>query len=311
MSSSFITSIKYAMKNLKIKLVISFMSFVSHMPLSWLQAIGRVVGRGYFALNKKRRIIAQCNIEHCFPELNSDEQAELLKKNAQETGMWFCETPYVWFSSPERAMKKVTIKNPEKLQQAFDKQKGVVIIMPHFGNWEMMNYYLPQNYPSACMYKEAESATLEKIITDSRERVGTKMFNVDMTGVRQALKHLKQGNLLVILSDHLPRKSAGVYAPFFGLQALTGKMTHTFARHNKAEALVVTATRKPQGAGFEIEFHEVENMASEDPVAAATGLNKAIEKVVRTAPEQYQWLYKRFARQPDGELSIYKKYKKA
>ncbi len=159
--------------------------------------------------------------------------------------------------------------------------------------------------------KEAASATLEKIITDSRERVGTKMFKVDLTGVRQALKHLKQGNLLVILSDHLPEKNAGVYAPFFGQQALTGKMTPTFARHNKATALVVSATRKTKGAGFEIEFHDVENMDSKDPLAAATGLNKAIEKVIRTAPAQYQWLYKRFARQPDGELNIYQKHKKS
>lgn len=304
-----ITTAQQSMKNLKIKLVISLMSAVSLMPLSWHQAIGRVVGRAYFALNKKRRLIAQCNIEHCFPELSKATRDELLKKNAEETGMWFCETPYVWFSSPERAMTKATIKNPEKLQKAFDKQKGVVIVMPHFGNWEMMNYYLPQNYPSACMYKEADSATLEKIITDSRERVGTKMFTVDMTGVRQALKHLKKGNLLVILSDHLPERTAGVYAPFFGLRALTGKMTHTFARHNQADVLVVTATRKPKGAGFEIEFHDVEDMDSKDPLAAATGLNNAIEKIVRTKPEQYQWLYKRFGRQPDGEPTIYKKYK--
>ena len=299
------------MKNFKFKLISSFMSFVSLMPLSWHQAIGRVVGRLYFALNKKRRAIAQCNIEHCFPELTRKEQAELLQKNAQETGMWFCETPFVWFAKPARSMKKVTMKNPEKLQQAFDRQKGVVIIMPHFGNWEMMSYYLPQHFPSGCMYKEAASPTLEKIITDSRERFGLKMFKVDMVGVRQALKHLKQGNLLVILSDHLPEKKAGVYAPFFGLQALTGKMTHTFARHNKATALVIAVSRKPNGAGFEVEFHDVENMDSKDPLTAATGLNKAIEKVIRTAPAQYQWLYKRFGRQPEGELNIYQKHKKS
>ena len=299
------------MKNLKFKLIIGVMSLVSLMPLSWHQAVGRVVGRLYFALNKKRRKIAQCNIEYCFPELTRQQRTTLLQENAQATGMWFCETPFAWFAKPARARRKITIKNPEKLKRAYDRQKGVVIIMPHFGNWEMMNYYLPQNYPAGCMYKEAASPILEKIITDSRERVGTKMFKVNLTGVRQALKHLKQGNLLVILADHLPEKRAGVYAPFFGLQALTGKMTHTFAHHNKAAALVVTATRKPKGVGFEIEFHDVEDMNSNDPLAAAAGLNKALEKVIRTAPAQYQWLYKRFGRQPEGELTIYQKYKRS
>ncbi len=298
------------MKKLKSSIIIGLMSAASLIPLSWLQAIGSVCGRLYFVIHRKRRFVAECNIKHCFPEMSEDEQAQLLWKNAEETGKWVCETPFAWFSKPERAMKKTTIKNPEKLQEAFDKKKGVVIIMPHYGNWEMMNYYLPQNYPSGCMYKAAKSETLEKVITDSRERVGTKMFNVDMTGVRQALKHIKQGNLLVVLSDHIPERKAGVYAPFFGLPALTGKMTHTFVRPNKAEVLLVTATRKAKGAGFEIEFHDVEGMDSKDSLAAATGLNKAIEKVVRKAPEQYQWLYKRFRRQPKGVPSIYKTYEK-
>jgi len=105
------------MEKFKTSIVIGLMSAASFIPLSWLQAIGSISGRLYFAIHKKRRLIAECNIKHCFPEMSDDEQTQLLWKNAEETGKWVCETPFAWFSKPERAMKKTTIKNPEKAKQ--------------------------------------------------------------------------------------------------------------------------------------------------------------------------------------------------
>ncbi len=278
----------------------------SLLPLSWSQAIGSWLGRIIIHFNKKRLHIARCNIKTCFPNLTKEQQENLLIKNAEETGKWFAEAAYVWFRNPDRLIKKVSVKNPGKLKAAFDQQKGVVIITPHFGNWEMINFYLPQHYPFGSMYKTVKSPVMEKIILNSRTRVGTSMFSADSRGVRQALKHLKQGKVLVVLSDHLPSKKAGVYAPFFDTPAFTGKLTHSLIKHNQAEALLATVLRKPKGQGFEIEFHDVNHVHSNDPVEAATGINQSIEKAIQIAPEQYQWVYKRFSRPPEGSPNIYK-----
>ena len=170
----------------------------------------------------------------------------------------------------------------------------------------MLNFYLPQEYPDcASMYKPLDSALAETLIAEQRQRFGTLMFGTDIKGVKQAFRHLKKGKLLVILSDHLPSRAAGVYAPFFGSPALTGKLTHALARHNHSATLLATVIRQPQGQGFEIEFSPVNGLHSEDPIAAATHLNAAIEQAIRKAPAQYQWGYTRFGKQPKGVRNIY------
>ncbi|MEO0442179.1 MAG: lysophospholipid acyltransferase family protein [Pseudomonadota bacterium] len=278
---------------------------LSRLPLSWLQSVGSIAATALIYFNPKRTDITRRNLEACFPELSVKERKILLKKTAAETGKWMMEAAYTWFGQAPRLIKAVVIKNPDILEQAYKQGRGVVVILPHLGNWEMMNFYLPQHYLSASLYKPSASPIVEYVIAKGRSRLGASLFATDSGGMRKAFRHLKKGGLLVILSDHLPSRSAGVYAPFFGLPALTGKFTQSLVNFNRSNVVVTTAFRLPKGRGFEIVFEKVEGMDTEDSVAAATQMNLSIEKMVRLAPEQYQWVYKRFAKQPKGQKDIY------
>lgn len=201
--------------------------------------------------------------------------------------------------------KKITVSNPELLKSAHAKGRGVVMILPHFGNWEFLNYYLPNRFPFGAMYKPVKSPVLEKLILRGRSRLGSQLFPTDSRGVRQALKALRKDTVIAILSDHLPSQQAGVYAPFFNQPALTGKFTQVLANSNHSPVLIATVLRKPKGLGFTISFREVNGMHTDDAIEAATALNQAIEKSILIAPEQYQWVYKRFAHPPQGAKDIY------
>lgn len=258
-------------------------------------------------MNKKRLRIVRANLVACFPDYSEQQTRELTIKIASESGKWMMESAGIWFGNAEKLRSRITDKNRALMDTAYNKQKGVVVILPHFGNWEMINFCMPQHYPCGALYKTINSETIEHIILDSRSRLGGELFAADGRGVRQAFKHLKKGKVLVVLADHLPSRKAGVYAPFFGVPALTGKLTHTLIKHNQSEAVVATIRRKPKATGFELEFHPLEGMQTENAVEAATRLNGAIEKAIRIAPEQYQWVYKRFDKQPAGTGNIYTK----
>lgn len=275
------------------------------LPLRWSQTIGSSLGRLAIRINKKRKHIITCNLDACFPEKSEEQRQKLLQRTAEEAGKWFMESAYVWFRPKEYLASKITVKNPEILATAFSKKKGVILILPHLGNWEALNFYVPQHYPFGAMYKPIKSELIESMVFKGRSRVGTHMFSANARGARQAFKHLKTGGVLAILSDHLPSVKAGVYAPFFGVNAYTGKLTHSLAKYNHSEVLLTTVLRKPHGEGFDIEFYPVDDINTDDDIAAATAMNVAIEKGIRLAPEQYQWAYKRFSRQPEGVKNIY------
>ncbi len=279
---------------------------LSLLPLHWSQALGKKLGVFLIKKNKKRAHIARCNIKTAFPEMTINEQEELLVKTAEESGKWLAESVYVWFRNPNYLVNKVSVSNPELLAAAHKKGRGVVVILPHFGNWELLNFYVPQNYPFGAMYKPVKSPLFEKIIFRARSRVGSSMFPTDSRGVRQALKALRKNHVVAILSDHLPSHQAAVYAPFFKQPVLTGKLTQALANSNNSPVLLANILRKPKGLGFEITFNEVNGIHNNDPLHAATALNEAIEKSILVAPEQYQWVYRRFAHPPEGAKDVYR-----
>lgn len=286
-------------------LIACFAIPLSRLPLSWLQKTGSTLGKALIHLNPKRAHITRCNLNACFPELDHKEKKVLFKKTAAETGKWIMEAFFAWYGSTKQLSNKIRIKNPELLQQAFSENRGVIIVLPHLGNWEILNFYIPYHYPTAAFYKPSDSKIVEHIISNSRARTQLELFSTDNKGMRRAFKHLKKGGVLVILSDHLPTRDAGVYAPFFGHQALTGKLTQSLANFNQSNIIVAATYRLDDGEGFEGVFKKVEGMHTKDVVAAATKMNSAIEKMIRKAPEQYQWVYKRFAKQPKGQKDIY------
>lgn len=278
---------------------------LAFLPLKWSQALGAYLGLFLIRHNKKRQHIALTNLRACFPNDTPAQHQERLEKTAMEAGKWFMESPYVWFRHPDYLSSKVAMINPEVLDTAYAKGRGVVLVIPHQGNWEMLNFCVPQRYPTGAMYRPIQSPLLEHIVFVGRSRVGTDLFTADSSGVRKALKALKKNKIVVVLSDHLPSEDAGVHAPFFGHPALTGKLTHTLAKFNQSEVVLGTATRLPKGKGFDAHFTRIEGMHAEDPIAAATALNQAIEKSILLAPEQYQWVYRRFAKPPAGVADMY------
>lgn len=275
------------------------------LPMRWSQGLGAYLGLLLIKYNKKRQHIALTNFRACFPNETMEQHQERLKQTAMEAGKWLMESPYVWFRHPDYLARKVKARNPEVLEAAYAKGRGVVLVIPHHGNWEMMNFYVPQRYPTGAMYRPIKSPVFEKIIFDGRSRVGTDLFTADSSGVRKALKALKKNKVVVVLSDHLPSENAGVHAPFFGHPALTGKLTHNLVKYNQSEVVIATAIRLPKGEGFDLHFAPIEGVNTNDSVAAATALNKAIEKSILLAPAQYQWVYRRFAKPPIGAADMY------
>jgi len=298
------------MQNLSFFILFFFLAPFGFLPLRWSQAIGAYLGIALIHYNKKRAHIAKCNIRTAFPHLSKDEQKLLLRQTAQESGKWFIESSYVWFRRPDYLIKKVSVTNPELLSKAHQENKGVVLVLPHLGNWEFLNFYVPQRYTFGAMYKPVKSPIFENIIFKARSRVGSSMFATDSRGVRQAMKALKNKGVVAILSDHLPSRRVALYAPFFKQPALTGKLTHALVKSNQSPILLASVLRKPKGQGFEITFHEMKDMHTSDPLIAATALNKAIEQSILLAPEQYQWVYRRFAHPPEGAKDVYKQAEK-
>ena len=115
-----------------------------------------------------------------------------------------------------------------------------------------------------------------------------------------------------ILPDQQPKAGEGVFAPFFGKQALTMSLLPRLAARTGAAVVFAYCERIGDGAGapgFALHIEQAPDaIASADPVAGAAALNAAVERIARRQPAQYQWTYKRYTlRPPDsGETNPYR-----
>lgn len=67
--------------------------------------------------------------------------------------------------------------------------------------------------------------------------------------------------------------------------------------------------RKADGTGYELIILEdiSDTLQGGDKASVATQMNRAIERAVMMAPEQYMWLHRRFKTRPEGQPDRYKR----
>lgn len=288
----------------------SVVKLLALLPLPLLHGVGYLVGSLFALYPGKQRRFALRNLELCLPDISERERARLLVASMRETAKTAMETALAWQGSRTRILKLVKhVHGDELLRQGIDNGKGVIIASPHLGSWEIIGQYLQTRHPLTCMYKPPKNERIEPLMVGGRTHLGMDLAPTDAGGVRKLLAALKRGEMIGILPDQDPEEGgAGIFVPFFGIQARTMTLLPKLAKKSGAAVLVAYAERLSWGRGYAIHFHPVdEAIRDSDPVVATTAMNRAVETAVLECPEQYQWSYKRFRHRPNREPNLYSK----
>ncbi len=280
---------------------------MARLPLRLAQACGALMGLSLSWTNNRQRRICQRNIQACFPELDRQQQDALVTATLIDTGRTSTETGCLWFGAPARVEAMFTeVHGEEHLRAAIDARHGVILASPHLGNWEAVNLYCSARYPLTSLYRPPRMVELDEMVRSARQRFGAQLVPTNPQGVKALYKALADNQLVMILPDQDPRRGAGEFAPFFGIEANTMTLLSRLARKSGATVVCAYAERLPAGRGFALRFEAVDQaVADADLRTSLTALNQALERAIRTIPSQYQWCYKRFLTRPEGEASFY------
>jgi len=297
------------LKQVKAILAVMVLGLLSLMPLRASQGLGCWLGNRLWRKGDRAKMTFQTrrNISRCFPGMDEDARDALVHESLQQTGCSLCEMGMAWLWPARRTLKKIRhIHNAELLESALSQGKGVILIAPHLGNWEVLNLWLSAHYTFTAMYKPPRLKLMDDLIKRMRARLGTRMAPADTRGVRMVMKALRRGEMVGILPDQEPEASGGIHVPFFGNSALTMKLLPQLAAQTGAVVVCGYAERLPHAQGFDLHFRMADTeINSKDLQQAATAMNRSVEACVRELPAQYQWEYRRFSHQPAGEPRFY------
>ncbi len=272
-------------------------ALLARLPWPLQRVLGRGIGGLLMRLFGSRRRVAARNLALCFPELDADAQAALLRRSFEELGIGLFEFARAWWGSVEPMRGKVTVEGLEHLQAARAGGRGVIIISGHFVTLELAARLMCDHAPLAGMYRPHDGAAMEWAVLRGRLRYASAMFTREE--LRPALRHLKQGGLLWFAPDQDTRRGDSVFVPFFGRPAYSLTSTHQLARLSGAAVLGFAHVRHDDGSYTLRLTPAFEDFPSADATADTARVMAAIETMIRAAPTQYLWIHRRFKRQPD------------
>lgn len=270
---------------------------LSLLPLPILHGLGIVLGWLIWLWpgrhqNRVRENLARSGLIQLHPGL--------LRQVVQETGKSLLEVAAVWLRPQEKVIRMVQdTPGWHHFESAMQSGKGVVVVAPHIGCFEMINQFIAAHQPFTAMYKPARKPFVDAVMRQGRERGQARLVPTDLSGVKALLGALKRGEAIGVLPDQVATKGDGVWAPFFGRWAYTPTMTVRLIQSTGATPLMVYAERLSWGRGYRIHFDPLESPLPQDRAEAAAALNREVERVASKLPAQYMWSYARY-KQPGG-----------
>ena len=277
------------------------------LPLSVLSRAGHFLGiLSYFSVLPRKRI-ARTNLALCFPELDVSARRRLLLRHFQALGRSILERGLLWWASPERLRRIIRFEGEEHLHALVQTGTPVILLAPHFIGLDAGGARVAMSFDSVSMYShQKRNPVLNDRLYRGRKRFGDQILLSRQDGVRGVVKAMKSGRPFCYLPDMDYGKRDAVFVPFFGVEAATITGLSRLARLTGARVLPCVTRMLPGGAGYVLKIGEAwENFPTADVQADTIRMNDWIESVVRTMPEQYYWVHRRFKTRPDGQAYFY------
>jgi KDO2-lipid IV(A) lauroyltransferase len=277
-----------------------FVRISAWLPLRlqrWLAA--RIAGIVHLAGWRKLGTV-RANLARAYPEAPPERIERICRANTGEMVRTLLECGPAWQRSQAWVQRHIVeVCGRRHVETPLQAGRGVLVLGGHLGNWEVSILYGSLTLPIAYLYKPPRSEKVDRLLTGYRTRFDGEMLATGGAAMRRAVRRLRGGQAVGMLFDQLPRGGDSVQVPFFGQSVATMTLPHRLIQ--TTGCVVVMGHCLRVGNAWKIRFDPVPDGDDPDPQVAAAAMNRALEDVVRVAPEQYLWQYRRFEVLPERE----------
>jgi len=271
------------------------------MPEKAQHGAGISMGRLAFLFLKKRRMIALSNLRRVFRNMDDKGIGDIAEACFERLGINFVESILMPYVSREDRIERFTIENKHYMDDALSMGKGVIALVFHYGNWEIMGVtsLLLQEEVVALARPLKRHVMLNNFLNKLRSATGLKIIPNANTG-RDIFRLLRENKIVAILGDQREKRSAGVYVDFFGEKVPTNRGIATIGMKTGAPVIPVFPVRE----GFlryRVVFNEPLVMEKNGNIHElieknTRKINAFLETIILKNPEEWFWVHRRWGR---------------
>ncbi|MBS1814998.1 MAG: lysophospholipid acyltransferase family protein [Acidobacteria bacterium] len=281
------------------------------LPRTLARAAGAFVGRVAYRLLGRLRRTGMRNLEIAYPEKSEVERTAILHAVYRNLGWQLAEFCLMGRYSRRGAEDVVfRYEGLQNFEQAQQRGKGTLVLTGHLGAWELSSFlHSLCGSPMGMVIRRLDNPLVDRFVNRIRCLHGNRVLHKD-DFARGLLRAMAANETVGILMDTNMTPPQGVFVPYFGVEACTASGLARVARATGAAVipgfLLWSADEKKYVLHFgrALDVQRTED-AEADAVANTALFTRTIENYVRSAPEQWLWLHRRWKTRPAGDAGIY------
>ncbi|OIO39293.1 MAG: hypothetical protein AUJ75_01435 [Candidatus Omnitrophica bacterium CG1_02_49_10] len=276
--------------------------FILILPYRVASFIGSLIGYLAYVLLSKDRRTAMDNLTMAMKgELTPSQIKRTIKELFMNLGRNAVELISFPKINKSNIDKLVTAEGMERIDDALKRGKGAMVILPHFGNWELLAAYFGlKGYPANSVARHIYFDKFDKELERLRTSKGLNLIYRNEP-IKNLIRVLKGNGVLGILPDQDINSVDGVFVDFFGREAYTPTGPVKLASHTGAPVfpafMIREGIRHRLVVEKPIELDDTGN-AEADVKTNTARWSKVFESYIRRYPSQWVWFHKRWKTRP-------------
>lgn len=262
---------------------------VGRLPAESVFRFGEFVGKLIWPLMKGRQQTIARNLRISGQWQPGGEELEVAaRRNFVRTVANLMSSSVSKNLPPERYGEILEAENPELLEEAVAKGNGVILLLAHMGNWELLTRLhrtFSEDTKSGAFYRPLNNPILNERVLKEREADGTRLFS-KRDSLHYVSGFLRENGVIGILADQRVGVK-GEVASFFGRVTRVSPLPSLLARRCKSEVLALSLKTIEPGK-WRACYHRVEQ-----PYHSANCM-RGLEEAMRVSPIDIFWLQERW-----------------
>lgn len=289
-------------------------ALLAALPRRVARRVGAAVGALALRLLGRLRSTGLKNLALALPDRALAEREAILAAVYRNLGYQlaeFCQMPH--YTAAEAATF-IRYEGLDHYLHARARGKGVLVLTGHIGAWELSSFYHSlAGYPMGMVIRRLDNPLVDRFVNRIRCLHGNRVIHKD-DFARGLIASMRAGETVGILMDTNMTPPQGVFVPFFGELACTASGLARVALKTGAAVvpgfLVHENPREAAVGRYVLHFGEPVPLvdtgdAESDALANTARFTAILESAIRTYPDQWLWMHRRWKTRPAGAEKIY------
>ncbi|MCK4465374.1 MAG: lysophospholipid acyltransferase family protein [Bacteroidales bacterium] len=267
------------------------------LPFKVLYIISDFLSFITYYLIPYRKKVTLTNLKKSFPEKSSTEIKKIAKKFYRHLFDLFLESFKLLQLDEQEILKHYSYQNPEVLDDLYLKNKSIIAVFGHYGNWEWLaSLPLVTKYNVLAVYKPLLNKSIDKLCIRLREKFGVVTITMQQT-LRKIIEYQQNHKLTItfFLGDQRPlRRDIRYWTTFLNQDTPVLLGVERISKKTNQAVIYIDIQKKKRGH-YEIVFTKLfENPNETGDYEITEAHTRILWKNIINRPELWLWSHRRW-----------------